>query len=92
MNESKINLVFLIKKGSEDKLIKVWRVSDGILMCTMKGHNEIVYNMDVSFENTILASVSDEPEILTWNLQNGDLIQILKQDFHVSCIKVNYYF
>lgn len=43
-------------KGSDDKLIKIWRVNDGMLVYTLRGHNKEIGDLDVNFENTLLAS------------------------------------
>lgn len=48
--------VLIMLKGSDDKLIKIWRVSDGFLLYTMRGHGKEISDLDVNYENTLLAS------------------------------------
>ena len=50
-----INL-FTLKKGSDDKLVKMWRAKDGMLVYTLRGHTKEIGDLDINYENTVLAS------------------------------------
>jgi len=54
------------QKGSDDKLIKIWRVCDGMLLATLRGHQKEISDLDVSYENTILASASYGINTMDW--------------------------
>lgn len=43
-------------KGSDDHLIKIWRVSDCMLVYTLRGHDQEISDLHVNYENTLLVS------------------------------------
>ena len=83
-----ISLVILIK-GSDDKLIKIWRASDGVLMATLRGHQKEICDLDVNFENTLLASASYDKKIRIWNIKTTENTEVLLEHIHIlTCVKV----
>ncbi|XP_039263510.2 bromodomain and WD repeat-containing protein 3-like [Styela clava] len=64
--------------GSDDCLIKCWSSNKGRLLSTFRGHQSEICDMDISYENTILASASCDKEIRIWDIRSGKPITILQ--------------
>ncbi|KAJ1733937.1 hypothetical protein LPJ61_001323 [Coemansia biformis] len=58
--------------GSDDYLIKVWCTQTGYLINTFKGHREVVTDMALNVEGTLLASSSTDGTVRIWNLKTGE--------------------
>ncbi|KAJ2770774.1 hypothetical protein IWQ57_002505, partial [Coemansia nantahalensis] len=58
--------------GSDDYLIKVWCTQTGYLINTFKGHQEVVTDMALNAEGTLLASSSTDGTVRIWNLKTGE--------------------
>ncbi|KAJ2736783.1 hypothetical protein IW152_000537 [Coemansia sp. BCRC 34962] len=58
--------------GSDDYLIKIWCTKTGYLINTFKGHQEVITDMVLNVENTLLASASADGTTRIWNLQTGE--------------------
>nr|CAB3226310.1 bromodomain and WD repeat-containing protein 3 [Phallusia mammillata] len=63
--------------GSDDCLIKCWCVFTGRLLYTFRGHQAEICDMDVSFDNRLIAAASCNKIIRVWNLQTAVPIAIL---------------
>ncbi len=58
-------------------------------MATFKGHQKEISDLDVSYENTILASASYDKKIRIWNIKTLENTEVLLEHIHViSCVKV----
>ncbi len=60
-------------KGSDDKLIKIWRACDGLLVATLRGNSKEISDMDINFENTLFVSGGYDKKIKVWNLKTTEL-------------------
>jgi len=58
--------------------ITLWRVSDGSLIRTLKGHTDKVTSVTFSPDGKILASGSEDDTIKLWRVSDGSLIRTLK--------------
>ena len=58
--------------GSDDYLIKVWCARTGRLINTFRGHQNVVTEMSLNTENTLLASSSMDGTVRVWDLQTGE--------------------
>jgi WD40 repeat protein len=77
----------IIASGSEDKNLRIWNVSDGTLLQTLKGHTWTIYGVDFSSDGKLLVSgaidntirlwrVSDWSELLTIRGHSSDVFDV----------------
>jgi WD40 repeat protein len=67
----------LLASGGDDKTIKLWRVSDGALVRTLKGHTDRVRSVSFSPDGSLLASGSKDGTIKLWRVSDGALVRTL---------------
>ncbi|KAJ2671529.1 hypothetical protein IWW42_003314 [Coemansia sp. RSA 1085] len=58
--------------GSDDYLVKVWCTRSGFLINTFKGHQDVVTDIALNVENTMLASASADGTVRVWNIKTGE--------------------
>ncbi|KAF9904975.1 Bromodomain and WD repeat-containing protein 3 [Linnemannia zychae] len=63
--------------GSDDYLIKIWSAQSGYLLFTLRGHSAVVTYMDLSTDNTMLASASDDGIVRVWDIKTSAPIAVL---------------
>ena len=63
--------------GSDDYLIKIWSAQSGYLLFTLRGHSAVVTYMDLSTDNTMLASASDDGIVRVWDLRTSAPVAVL---------------
>lgn len=71
MNKKKI-------KGADDNLIKIWCASGSRLLATLRGHEKEISDIDINFENTLVASGSCDKSIRIWNLKTTECTTVLQ--------------
>jgi ribosome assembly protein 4 (RSA4) len=59
----------LLALGSDDYTVNLWRVSDGALLCTLKGHKGVVTGVSFSSDNALLASGSLDGTVKLWRMR-----------------------
>lgn len=80
-----------ILTGADDNLIKAWSSSDGRLMATFRGHDKEISDIDLNYENTLMASGSCDKMIRIWNLRTTESTTVLQgHTSAVSNVEVNY--
>jgi len=67
-----------LASGSNDKTIKIWNLTTGQEIHTLKGHSAGVYSVAISPDGRTLASGSNDKTIKIWNLTTGQEIHTLK--------------
>lgn len=72
--KSAVSFVF---QGADDHLVKIWSVDDGRLLATLRGHAAEIVDMNVNYENTLLAAASNDKVIRVWNLQTLAPVAVL---------------
>jgi WD40 repeat protein len=70
----------LLASGSEDNTIKLWRVADGSLVRTLRGHTDRVTSVSFSPDGRLLASGSRDGTIKLWRVADGALLQTYNQE------------
>ena len=68
----------LLASGSSDKTIKLWEVSTGRLLKTLKGHVEDVNSVAFSPDGRLLAGGGDDSVIKLWEVSTGKLMYTFK--------------
>ncbi|KAG0252006.1 Bromodomain and WD repeat-containing protein 3, partial [Mortierella polycephala] len=63
--------------GSDDYLIKIWSAQSGYLLFTLRGHAAVVTYMDLSSDNTMLASASNDGIVRVWDLKTSAPVAVL---------------
>lgn len=58
----------LLITGSRDSLLKIWRVSDGNLLTTLKGHTGDINSVDFSSDGRLIASGSQDGTVKIWGI------------------------
>jgi len=49
-----------------------------VLVCTLRGHAGVINDIDVSLDNCLLATASDDGDVRVWGLKNGCPVAILR--------------
>lgn len=72
----------ILASGSTDKTIKVWNLSTGKLIHTLKGHTQSVTSLAISpsikGSDVTLVSGSADRSVNIWNLSTGKLVRTFK--------------
>ncbi|KAJ2553041.1 hypothetical protein EV175_003085 [Coemansia sp. RSA 1933] len=68
--------------GSDDYLVKVWCTQSGYLINTFKGHHDVITDVVLNVENTLLASASTDGTVRIWNLKTGEPRAVLIANPH----------
>ena len=62
----------LLAAGSDDRTASVWRVRDGKRLHHLEGHRATVMSVDISPDNSTLATGGWGHEIRLWSISSGD--------------------
>lgn len=49
-----------------------------ILVCTLRGHAGVITDIDVSFDNSLLAAASEDGDVRVWSMSDGCPVAILR--------------
>ncbi|KAI1320261.1 Bromodomain and WD repeat-containing protein 3 [Mortierella claussenii] len=63
--------------GSDDYLIKIWSAQSGYLLFTLRGHSAVVTYMDLSIDNTMLATASNDGIVRVWDIKTSAPVAVL---------------
>ncbi|HMJ06189.1 MAG TPA: BACON domain-containing carbohydrate-binding protein, partial [Chthoniobacterales bacterium] len=67
----------LLASASDDRTVKVWRVSDGTLLATLTGHFDKVNTVAFSHNGEMIASGSTDMSIKLWRVSDFSLIRTM---------------
>ena len=75
----------MLASASEDKSIKLWNISNGLLLRTLTGHTLGITSVDL-FSSQILASGSKDLTIKLWNVNTGALVTTINAGARIVSI------
>jgi WD40 repeat protein len=55
----------------------MWHVHTGRLLATFRGHSKEICDIDINFENTLVASASLDKKVRVWNLKTTKMECVL---------------
>lgn len=70
----------LLATASADRLIKLFRVSDGSLVGTFEGHTHHVLGVAWSSDGKLLASCGGDQTVKLWDVESGLCVQTMRGD------------
>jgi len=79
----------LLASGGADRVIRLWRISDGKILRAFTGHTGGILSVSFSPEGNLLASGSDDNTIKIWHLANGIEVRTLR-DHMGSVLSVSF--
>jgi WD40 repeat protein len=79
-----------IATGSLDKVVKLWRSTDGKEILTFLGSTSGILNLEFNNAGTQLLAVNKDGVVLIWNVSTGQLINQLKiEEDKITCASFN---
>jgi len=70
-----------IASGCRDKMVKLWDVTSGECLQTLRGHSDTVISVSFSPDGTKVASGSSDDTVKLWDVTSGECLQTLKGHF-----------
>uniref|UniRef100_A0A0N5AL33 Bromo domain-containing protein n=1 Tax=Syphacia muris TaxID=451379 RepID=A0A0N5AL33_9BILA len=64
--------------GADDRLVKVWSATSGLLRFTLRGHSAQITDISVSDDNVFLASGSLDKTMRVWNLRSAASLALFR--------------
>ena len=71
----------LLATASGDEMARLWRVSDGKLARTLKGHTLFVRDLAFRRDGKVLATASEDGDGRTWDVRTGRPVHVLRGHF-----------
>ena len=71
----------LLATASGDEMARLWKVSDGKLARTLRGHTLFVRDVAFSRDGKVLATASEDGDGRTWDVRTGRLLHVLRGHF-----------
>jgi WD40 repeat protein len=68
----------MLAVASDDRTVKVWRVSDGTLLHVLEGHTRDVWRVAFSPDGMLLASASLDSTVKLWRTDDWQLVRVLE--------------
>jgi WD40 repeat protein len=81
----------LLASGSRDRTVKLWRVSDGVLIRTI-GHASSVVSVSFSPDGSVIASAGGwgDGTVQLWRVSDGALLQTYNQETGMSVPSIQF--
>ncbi|MGQ4646669.1 WD40 repeat domain-containing protein [Lyngbya aestuarii] len=80
----------MIASGSFDSTVKLWRLRDGKLMATLRGHSDKVNSVSFSHDGKTIASASDDQTIKLWSIDGQELRTLSGHQAAVLAVSFGY--
>jgi WD40 repeat protein len=75
-----------LRRGVDDNTIRLWRVSDGAQLITLRGHTSDVTSVAFSPDGNLIASASSDRTIRLWRVSDGVLLRTLTGHTNMSTV------
>ncbi|MDJ0703798.1 MAG: pentapeptide repeat-containing protein, partial [Leptolyngbyaceae cyanobacterium MO_188.B28] len=72
----------LLASGSEDKTIKLWNVTTGECLNTLKGHDHWIRSLAFNSDGQLLVSGGDDQTVRMWDVRTGKCLNTLEGHDH----------
>jgi WD40 repeat protein len=69
-----------IATGSDDKIVKLWRRTDGREIRTFQGNISGISRVEINRQGTEILSVSDNGTLTVWDINTGKILRQMKPD------------
>ncbi|MEC4818133.1 MAG: serine/threonine-protein kinase [Scytonema sp. PMC 1069.18] len=77
----------MLASGSADGTIRLWLMSTGVELLTLKGHSDSVWSVAFSPDGQLLASGSADNTIKLWKVRSGrEIRKLTGHSFFVNCV------
>jgi WD40 repeat protein len=73
-------LWYSLATGAEDRVIRVWDITNGDLKHVLVGHEQDIYSLDWSADAKILVSGSGDKSVKVWDMESGKCLMTLVGD------------
>ena len=64
--------------GADDFIIKIWQITSGKLIKTLRGHSSVITDLALSPDNEFLISSSHDRSVRVWSFPDGNPIAVLR--------------
>jgi WD40 repeat protein len=71
----------LLATASRDEMGRIWRVADGRLAHTLRGHTQSVVDLAFRPDGRLLVTASDDGDARLWNVRTGDSLKVFRGHF-----------
>jgi WD40 repeat protein len=78
--------LFEQSQGGDDFLVKIWCAKSAWLIYTLRGHQDVIIELTINSENTILASGSNDGFIRLWKLETSEPLAVFPPNASTSLV------
>jgi WD40 repeat protein len=67
-----------VRRGASSMQENISEQRGAVLICTLRGHASVITDIDVSSDNSLLATASEDGDVRIWGMTNGCPVAILR--------------
>ena len=71
-------MLTLYVAGSDDLTIKIWELTEGRCVKTLKGHTNYVFCVNFNPQSNLIVSGSYDESVRIWDVKNGKTLKYVK--------------
>jgi WD40 repeat protein len=79
-----------IASASNDKTVKLWRISDGSLLRPLSEHSNYVWDAGFSPDGKTLASADEDGKVYLWRISDGQLLRTFSSGYKAGVISISF--
>lgn len=72
-----LTMLCLSVSGSDDKTLKIWELSSGKCLKTLKGHSNYVFCCNFNPQSNLIVSGSFDESVRIWDVRTGKCLKTL---------------